>query len=38
VQKDLVLLRQLLAAPSTEVAVTPASTDVSPAQATADPQ
>jgi hypothetical protein len=38
VQKDLVLLRQLLAAPSREVAVTPTSTDGGAAQATADPQ
>ena len=38
VQKDLVLLRQLLAAPSREVAVTPSSTDGGAAQATADPQ
>jgi len=39
IQKDLVLLRQLLAVPSREVAVTPAaSTNDSPAQATADPQ
>lgn len=38
VQKDLVLLRQLLAAPSREVAVTLTSTDGGAAQATADPQ
>jgi len=38
VQKDLVLLRQLLAVPSREVAVTPSSTDGGAAQATADPQ
>ena len=38
VQKDLVLLRQLLAVPSREVAVTPTSTDGGAAQATADPQ